>query len=282
MSSKPMPWLAIRSQADRHAVLLQLSAALRSLATCRISTGRRPAPRLASSRSRSSAKGATVDATFSRVPDLGFFGIGSPFETALARGSASGRPPFLGTRTGRCKVHAGNKLMVMETQAAHKGQAKVTWRDSATLSEKRDRLISPRSASLHKSSRACLDLSRNCAGEHEKFQAALRRHSEMFDFLFVLACLLNRISVQCGLTSQTYNFCGRTAKLAFGEQTKSVTATAPVEPCSGFKTKVPGDCSFELWGCCSLKVARRPRAGFVGCAPPCHAERRCGFRSPDG
>src|SRR6056297_3993800 len=84
MSSKPMPWHAIRSQADRHAVLLQLSAALRSLATCRISTGRRPAPRLASSRSRSSARGATVDATFSRVPDLGVFGIGSPFETALA------------------------------------------------------------------------------------------------------------------------------------------------------------------------------------------------------
>src|SRR6056297_972624 len=138
MSSKPMPWLAIRSQADRHAVLLQLSAALRSLATCRISIGRRPDPRLASSRIRFSAKGATVDATFSRVPDLGFFGIGSPFETALAWGSASDRPPFLGTRTGRCKVHARKNLMVMETQAARKGQAKVTWRDSATLSGNRD------------------------------------------------------------------------------------------------------------------------------------------------
>src|SRR6056297_1827274 len=84
MSSKPMPWLAMRSQAERHPDLLQLSTAFRSLATCRISTGLWPDPRLANPRSSSSARGATVDATFSRVPDLGVFGIESPFETALA------------------------------------------------------------------------------------------------------------------------------------------------------------------------------------------------------
>ena len=56
-----------------------------------------------------------------------------PSKLRLPCRSASNRPSFSGTTTRLCKGHARQELMVMETQAARKGEATVTWRTSASL-----------------------------------------------------------------------------------------------------------------------------------------------------